>query len=55
MQSGKNTIELTPAHRVVMLTLVIIQYIAFGWALLLMVNYHAFRLPFLDYPSLITA
>lgn len=50
-----DTLELTPAHRVAMLVLVIAQYLLFFWALILQANYHAFKFPFLDYASLGTA
>lgn len=51
----KGTVEMTPPHRVAVLVLIVLQYALFAWSLLLMVNYHAIRLPFLGYPSMVAA
>jgi hypothetical protein len=55
MESKENSLLLTPVHRTAMIALIIVEHIGFLWGMLLYTNYVAFRLPFLNYSSIITA
>lgn len=49
-----NSLQIRRFDRVALLSLSIIQYLIFAWSQILLVNYHSFRIPFLDYDSLTT-
>lgn len=48
-----NTLQLTQFHRVTAVVMIIIQYTLFAWIHILLINYHAFTIPFINYPSLL--
>lgn len=52
-KSFENVLELTPFHRVAAVIMIIVQYVLFAWAQILLVNYHSFRIPLINYPSLL--
>lgn len=49
------SIVLTKFHRITIMILIFIQFLLFGYTLLMMVNFHAFPISFFDYKSMVTS
>ena len=49
------TIVLTKFHRTTVMILIVLQYLLFGYTLLMIINYHAFPIPFFNYKSMVTS
>jgi hypothetical protein len=55
MEANSNSLLMTPVHRVMMIALIAVEHLVYLWAMLLFINYISYRIPFIDYPSIITA
>ena len=54
MEKENDQLELTTAHRVAAITMMVAQFIFFLASIAMLVNYHAVDLPFIPYPSMTT-
>lgn len=52
MQNTPKILQLTPTHRIAMLTLIILQFTLFLWAVVLLLNYCMLKMPFIEFESL---